>query len=164
MAQRAAQFRLEDEIRYLSARLEQLELRVAELESQRGEFELVGGVEAFDPLSSSEPSLPELSLERENILKQIGVWLKSTLEGRRRGLSGREQLPESSTCYLVLRNFAGKTFNPVKVSTSFGEIVNEVKQGGSTRDSVFIGLPSLRDAKVVVQAAGLSWPASRGNA
>jgi len=161
------QAHLEEEIEYLKASLAQLELRVAQLEER--EFDLVSSASAV-PESGTRggyastvggaklSSLPPLTPEREKTLKDIGLWLKSCLEDRRRGLSGRERLPEGNSCYLVLRSFGGKLFNPVKVCKYFSEATAEVKPHGHPGDSIFIGLPSFRDGRLVVEAAGLKWP------
>ena len=159
------QIRLEEEIEYLRTAFSQLEARVCELEEQR-DFELVssaGGYQKSKAASSvSVPlrvsSLPPLTEERQRALRDIGVWLKSCLEDRRRGLSGREKLPEGSNCYLVLRSFNGDLYNPVKVAKHFSEVTRIVKPHGHPGNSVFIGLPSYRDGRLVVEAAGLKWP------
>ena len=159
--------RLEEEIEYLRTSLAQLELRVAHLEDR--EFDLVSSA-GTAPESSSRggyavsvgavklSALPPLTPERERTLRDIGVWLRSCLEDRRRGLSGREKLPEGNSCYLVLRSFGGELFNPVKVCKYFSEATAEVKPHGHPGDSIFIGLPSFRDGRLVVEAAGLKWP------
>ena len=106
----------------------------------------------------SLPCLEPLTPERSKTLVDIGRWLRSCLSGTRRGLSGRERLPEGSSCYLVIRAHSGQVFDPVKVCRFFNEIQPLVKPRGSPGDSVFIGLPSYRDARLVVEAASLTWP------
>ena len=161
------QAHLEEEIEYLKASLAQLELRVAHLEER--EFDLVSSA-SVAPESSVRggyaatvgaarlSSLPPLTPERERTLRDIGLWLRSCLEDRRRGLSGREKLPEGNSCYLVLRSFGGQLFNPVRVCKYFSEATAEVKPHGHPGDSIFIELPSFRDGRLVVEAAGLKWP------
>ncbi len=96
------QLRLEEEVEYLRTALAQLEVRVSTLEDR--EFELVSSAGATSEsaarggcsssgVAAKVSSLPPLTAEREKILKEIGVWLRSCLENRRRGLSGREKLP-----------------------------------------------------------------------
>ena len=167
--QRADFLQLQDEVAYLRTALAQLELRVVDIENQR-DFELVSSVSArgsaevqsssqpsrFEP--STKPALPPLTPERSKTLVDIGRWLRSCLSGTRRGLSGRERLPEGSSCYLVIRARSGQVFDPVKVCRFFNEIQPLVKPRGSPGDSVFIGLPSYRDARLVVEAASLTWP------
>ena len=159
MAQgRAAQIRLEEQLNLCIARIEQLELRVSQLESERSEsiFELVTDT-ASELLPSSEPSRASASVSNSRVLvlEQIGGWIRSCLEGRRRGLSGREKLSEGNSVYLVFRAFSGQTFNPVRLFTRFAEVVPVVKPSGDVGDSIFIGLPSLEDARIVAAAAGV---------
>ena len=79
MAQRAAQLRLES-VNSLLARVEQLELRVAELESLQ-EFEVIREEPARPSASGyrSNSSPPVISEERRVILERIGHWLRSCL-------------------------------------------------------------------------------------
>lgn len=159
MAQsRAAQIRLEEQLNLCIARIEQLELRVNQLESERSEsvFELVTDT-ASVPLPASEPSSSSASVSssRVLVLEQIGGWIKTCLEGRRRGLSGREKLSEGNSVYLVFRGFSGQTFNPVRVFTRYAEVLPVVKPSGDIGDSIFIGLPSFEDARIVAAAAGV---------
>ena len=155
MAQRAAQLRLES-VNSLLARVEQLELRVAELESLQ-EFEVIREEPARPSASGyrSNSSPPVISEERRVILERIGHWLRSCLNDERRGLSGRELLPEGNRYYLVLRAFSGEVFDPVLVFDSLSQIVPIVKPLGHPGDSVFIGLPNLQDGRVICEAARL---------
>lgn len=105
-----------------------------------------------------EDPLPVGNLERVETLNQIGAWIQSALRGQHRGTSGRERLTEGSGCYLVFRAFTGQTFNPAVLCKSWAEAVPLVKPSGSLGDSVFVGLPSLTDARVVCQAAGVEFP------
>ena len=77
------------------------------------------------------------------------------LSQRRRGLSGRELLPEGNRYYLVLRAFSGEVFDPVLAFDSLSQIVPIVKPLGHPGDSVFIGLPNLQDGRVICEAARL---------
>ena len=159
MAQsRAAQIRLEEQLNLCIARIEQLELRVSQLESERSEsiFELItDSASAFLPASEPPRSSASVSNSRVLVLEQIGGWIRSCLEGRRRGLSGREKLSEGNSVYLVFRAFSGQNFDPVRVFTRFAEVVPVVKPLGDVGDSIFIGLPSLEDARIVAAAAGV---------
>lgn len=164
MAQRAAQLRLEEAVHNLIARLEQLELRVSELEESQ-EFELVREEppRTAVPVSRgySSPVAPVLSQERLDILSRISNWLRSCLSEERRGLSGRELLPEGNRYYLVVRSFRGEVFDPVRVFDSLSQAVPVVKPLGHPGESIFIGLPSLQDGRVICEAAGLGWPSNR---
>ena len=48
----------------------------------------------------------------------------------RRGLSGRELLPEGNRYYLVVRSFRGEVFDPVRVFDSLSQAVPVVKPLG----------------------------------
>ncbi len=177
MSARSNQLRLESEVLELRQLVIQLTLRVEELESraesESQRFELVSSVsqsasQAAPPLpvaSSSLPvsAIPKVGTDRESILRGIGVWLRDCLAGKRRGLSGREKIVESSTCYIVVRGYSGKVFNPVKVCHCFSECSVEVKSQGRVGNSIFVGLPGITEARTVVAAAGLEWPSDRFN-
>ena len=151
----------------LVSRVEQLESRVSELEAAQ-EFELVRSEEVERetrsrgyPSSSAAPGPVNLSQERLDILSKIGVWLRSCLNSERRGLSGRELLPEQNRFYLVVRSFRGEVFDPVRVFDHLSQVAPVVKPLGHPGDSIFIGLPSLEDGQVICEAAGLRWPNDR---
>lgn len=166
---RAAQLRLTEEVGQLRDEIDRLRVRVGLLEAER--FELVSSAPcASDPFASgipaseasevsrNQPIVPPLTASRRAILVGIGAWLKASLEGKRRGVSGRDSLPEGSTCYIVVRNFKREVFHPVLVTRSYTEVCAETKRGGDPGDSIFIGLPSIRDARIVVSAANFVWP------
>ena len=112
-------------------------------------------------IQPSRASSQVLSQERLDILSRIGLWLRSCLNEQRRGLSGRELLPEGNRFYLVVRSFRGEVFDPVLVFDSLSQAVPIVKPLGHPGDSVFIGLPSLQDGRLICEAAGLQWPSNR---
>lgn len=165
---RAAQLRLTEEVSQLRDEVDRLRVRVGLLEAER--FELVTSVPGPSDTRASEtpaseasevarnqPVVPPLTAGRRAILVGIGAWLKASLEGKRRGVSGRDSLPESSTCYIVVRNFNREVFHPVLVTHSYSEVCAETKRGGDPGDSIFIGLPCIRDARIVVSAANFVW-------
>ncbi len=173
----SAQIRLEEHLRLVTARLEQLELRVAELEAERESgFQVVypSESESSQPVASPTAVGPSVvspvasgSLvcsNRHQTLLQIGAWIRNCLSGKRRGLSGREKLPEGTTIYLVFRSVHGRVFDPVFVARKFQEITGLVKISGDCKDSVFIGLPGAEDGSVVCRAAGVTWPAGWSDA
>ena len=166
---RAAHLRLEQQVNLLIAQVANLQLRVEELEQQR-EVQPFEFVSEPAPVSEapapsvvahpivSESTTPTIDPNRRAILRQIGGWIRSCLEGRRRGLSGRERLYEGNRYYLVFRNYHSRLFDPVLICDSFVAASREVKPRGSCGDSVFVGVPSLADGEVVVAAAGVAWP------
>ena len=162
---RAAQIHLENQVRQLLDRVALLEQRVAELEAEREDrFELVSEVGGLPSsvLSESPPrplvATPAAKDPRAEILDQIGKWIKGCLEGNRKGLSGRDRLKESNSAYLVFKDFVGKVYNPPLLFLRFGEVTRLVKPRGDTGDSIFVGLPTADDAKVVAAAAEVFAP------
>ena len=173
-----AQVILAEEVDSLRTLVHTLEQRVADLEAKlaEGEFYLIekevveqDQVGPQLPIATAFPTSPQSApvqrstaaasgYNREEVLRSIGGWLRSTLAGQRRGLSGREHLKESSRFYLVLRSFGGEVFNPVRVFTTFAQASRVVKPQGRAGDSIFVGLPTIEDCRVVTQAAGLAFP------
>lgn len=156
---------LEEEIAALREQVEQLSIRVADLETDRSEgFELVepeppSATPENNPASSATPPAPSsVSDNRTAVLKVIGNWLVHALAGRIVGRSGRERLAESSRVYLILQDSRGFPFNPARVSSSWKEAQKIVKPGGQLGSSVFVGLPSLADAQIVCEETGVEWP------
>lgn len=60
--------------------------------------------------------------------------------------------------YLVFKDFVGKVYNPPLLFLRFGEVTRLVKPRGDTGDSIFVGLPTADDAKVVAAAAEVFAP------
>ena len=116
---------------------------------------------------SESPRLTAESSGRERILRRIGRWISDCLRRQRRGLSGREELRQSSRIYLLFRDYAGRVYNPVEIFPRWGDLAPRVSATGSTSrtpytgDSVYIGLPSKADAQLVVHEAGVDWPAGQ---
>ena len=60
----------------------------------------------------------------------------------------------------MVRDYAGQIYTPVKVVKSWTSCKVLCKPTNhECGDSVFVGLPSEREARRVVQAAQLTWPA-----
>lgn len=156
---------LAEEISILRAQLARLELRVAQLESEREEgFEFVkdSKSEASSVLPVSSPAVcsqvvPQTS-DRARVLTEIGRWLRAALDGRRRGSSGRDGLPEPNRVYLIARDIEYKEYNPVLVLHRWNQAERLVKRKGDLGDSVFVGLPALSDVEPVCKAAQLQLP------
>ena len=99
-------------------------------------------------------------LEREEICDQIGRFLARSISGGHRGASGRDKIPLPSRIWIVVRDYAGQIYTPVKVVKSWTSCKVLCKPTNhECGDSVFVGLPSEREARRVVQAAQLTWPA-----
>ena len=134
---------------------------------ERGE----GSLESYSVVTTGPASLPpttepptgsgELTWAfREEVARQIGGFLRRSLDGQHRGPSGRDQLRHlASRVYLVVRDFEGQVFErPVKLYDRFYRVKEICYKKGTWGDSIFIGLPSQREAHLAVVAAGLGWP------
>ena len=99
--------------------------------------------------------------EREAICDEIGAFVLRGLRGEHRGASGRDQISLPSRLWLVFRNYDGEDLDPVVVCRTFGECRRLTKLGDQLGDSLFVGLPSEREAHLVCSRAGVSWPTSR---
>ena len=100
-------------------------------------------------------------LERENICDRIAEYIRRALRGDHRGESGRDRIPLASRIWRVFRDFEGVVYQPVRVCRTFGECRALVKRGESCGDSVFVGLPSEREACRVAGVSGVGWPSGR---
>ena len=112
----------------------------------------------YSGTSGGNQSIPNWT-QREAIADQIGEFIARALNGDHRSSSGRDLIPLSSRLWIVVRDYDQRFYNPVKVFKSWGPVKELVKRGSSAGDSVFVGLPSEREARRVVQAARLLWPA-----
>ena len=102
--------------------------------------------------------LPQTWAEREEICDGIAAFLVRALRGENRGPSGRERLVLSSRIWIVARSIDGEEFRPLRVFRCFAACKALVKRGQSCGDSVFVGLPSEREARRVAAISGLGWP------
>ena len=96
--------------------------------------------------------------EREAICDEIGEWFLRCLRGLHRGSSGRDRIPLSSRVWIVARDFDGFVYKPCQIYHSFSECKHLVKRGSECGESVFIGVPSEREARRIVAVAQLGWP------
>lgn len=101
--------------------------------------------------------LPQSWARREEIADGIGLWARRALSGENRGSSGRDQNPLQSRLWIVFRSIEGEDFNPPLVYRSWTGAKALVKRGPETGGSVFVGIPSEREAIRVVRFAGLEW-------
>lgn len=115
------------------------------------------------PASSSAAtsrSAEHTDAQRIEIAAGIGRYLRRALEGDNRGSSGRDKLKLGSRVYILVRDIRGTVYNPVQIHRAFSSLSPLVKDSqGTFGDSIFVGLPTLWEAKLAVQAASLSWPA-----
>ena len=97
--------------------------------------------------------------ERFAIVDQISGFIERSLAGDHRGTSGREKIPLQSRYWVVIRDYAGQIYTPVKVFTQWGSAKSLVKRAQDCGDSIFIGFPSEQEGKRAIEGAGLRWPA-----
>lgn len=97
--------------------------------------------------------------QRERIATGVGAFFRRSLAGDHRGTSGREQLRLASRLWIVVRSIRGEVFSPVRIFRSWARAKELVKVGNSAGDAIFVGLPSEREARVCIAAAGLEYPA-----
>ncbi|CAE7242910.1 DEGP9 [Symbiodinium sp. CCMP2592] len=93
--------------------------------------------------------------EREDIAEGIGQFIKRALQGDYRGSSGRDRLKLASKYYLIFRDRDGLHTLKVRIETSFKAVKGCCFAEGKVADhTVFVGVPSLREARIVVREAG----------
>ena len=95
--------------------------------------------------------------EREEVCDSIAAWITRCLRGTNRGSSGRDRNPLASRVWLVIRDYDGILYDPPLYFKAFHLAKPYVKRGTCVGDSIFIGLPTEREAVRVVGVAGLSW-------
>lgn len=81
------------------------------------------------------------------------------LEVSHRGASGRDLKPLPSRIWVVVRDYAGQIYTPVRVFRSWGSCKILVKHFEDVGDSLFCGFPSEREGREAVSVADLQWPA-----
>ena len=97
---------------------------------------------------------------RLQVAREVGLYLRRALNGRHRGVSGRSKIDLPSRCYVVVQDkYNNRYEDPVKVAERFGEVKSLCFRGASPENSIFVKLPSSREAKEAVASAGLKWPA-----
>ena len=70
---------------------------------------------------------------------------------------GKLSLP--NRVYLLIRDLSGIEYTrPVRVFRYYRNLEPHVKKDGSFQDSIFVGLPSQREAQAAVGQAGFAWP------
>eukprot|EP00438_Fugacium_kawagutii_P003587 Skav221595 [mRNA] locus=scaffold1698:356642:357124:+ [translate_table: standard] len=92
--------------------------------------------------------------DRLAIASQIGKYLERADRGNHRGESGRSLVPLASRYWIVIRDFNGERFNPVRVFNRWAGAKSLVKRGDQVGESVFVGLPSEREVRAVLLSGG----------
>ena len=123
-----------------------------------------GSAEGRSAVSSVAPSAatggvgPISWSAREEIADNIGLWIRRCLNGENRGTSGRDRNPLQSRYWIVVKSIEGEIYNPPLIYKTWSGAKGLVKRGAETGDSIFVGIPSEREAIRVVRFAGLEWP------
>ena len=123
-----------------------------------------GNVSPAPSLGSLGSPAPRCTLsweEREAVCDEIGAFVLRGLRGDHRGPSGRDQISLPSRLWLVFKDHYGEPQNPVAVCRTFGDCRRLTKVGDQLGESLFVGLPSEREARLVCSRAGVPWPTSR---
>ena len=152
---------LRAELLALQAEVIRLRARVSALESDR--FELVGEAERVEPTSGpsgsgAQPAGLGASVDREEICKRVGEFLRRCLAGEHRGSSSRDQLGLASRFWIVVRTFDGVVCRPPRVFSKFNSCKPLVKRGSDAGDSIFVGLPAYKDVVCCLKAGGFEEP------
>ena len=161
---------LRAEVHALRDRVETQEDQIAGLLAER-EFEVVEAPSTPAPAraasgpssSTSTPSTvgPLTWEQRLALARETGDYLQNALTGVvvDKPSKGRRSLP--NRVYILVRDVNGVEYtNPVRVFRVFRDLEPLVKKHGSFRDSVFVGLPSQREAQAAVGQAGFAWPST----
>ena len=117
-----------------------------------GHYSLVSGSPSTRGIISVE--------DTEALAREIGDFIRRALEGNFRGTSGRDRLRLASKLYLVFADFFGNRLSPPRVIKSFSEVSTLCKRGPDAGQSVFIGVASQWEGRIVFNQAGFDWPAS----
>ncbi len=154
----------------LQLKNEELTDRVKELEdkdtSSSDHYELVSNLSSAKPVASVPAELPlssassYLEPERIECALQIGAWLRRSLAGLHRGSSGRDKIKLQNKIYVVVRDKNNRVHNPPLIFYSWVEAKNLVWIGRSPGESIFVGLPSSKEAKIAISAADLELPSA----
>ena len=165
---------LRREVVQLRGELVQLEGRVVELESQRlveslpdPEYEVVSAVGTS--IASGSPQKPlvgsesgrqsELPYDRVRVAREIGQFLRRCLSGEPRGTSGRDRIAAPSSVYIVCQSYDKEVFDPPRIFFSWAAAKGLVIRRGSPGPSIFVGVPTVGEARIAVESAGCARPA-----
>ena len=157
---------LRGELQEYKGRLRLVEDRVRVLEEDRGssDFDLVS--EVVEPSSrapaSTTPTASDSGLAsfRVAAAEEIGAWIRRGLRGEHRGLSGREKIPQANQYYVVVRDLLGEVHNPPLLFKAWSAAKPHCQHLGQCGDSIFVGLPSQAEVRIVLRSAQLRLPAA----
>lgn len=153
---------LREQVQTLRAQVAALSELVGLSNEATGSGEAAASVISWESEQAGHTSVPPCNNlsweEREGICEQIGRFIDHKLRGLLIGDSGRDNIPLKSRFWIVARDFSGRDFNPPRIFDRWNSALGVVKEGNSFGRSVFVGIPSERECKVVVKSAGLRWP------
>ncbi|CAE7232958.1 unnamed protein product, partial [Symbiodinium sp. CCMP2592] len=116
------------------------------------------------PTSSlSEPA--EVPLEaadtegRAALAREIGAFLRRSLDGGYRGNSGRSRLRLQSRLYVALSDARGEPFPEPRVFSRVSDLRSAIFNRGNPGESTFIGFASQWEARLALREAGVTVPA-----
>lgn len=95
---------------------------------------------------------------RLRLARACGEFLRRAVQEDYRGPSGRDRLRLQSRLYVVVADFEGVIFDPVKVCHRFSEVRELCKRQSACGRSVFIGFATRWEAEAAVAAGGFRWP------
>lgn len=154
---------LQSELSECKNEIRRLKARVTALEEER-DFEVVSeAVESATPepprasTAVSDSGLPSF---RVQAAEEIGLWIRRGLRGEHRGLSGREKIPQGNQYYLIVRDLVGTVHNPPLLFRAWSEAKPHCQARGQCGDSIFVGLPSQAEVRIVIRSARLQTPAA----
>ncbi len=162
---------LRREVVQLRGELVHLEGRVVEIESQRlveslpdPDYEVVSSVAAAEPpktvVAVDQRGSGDLSFDRVQVARGIGQFLRRCLSGEPRGSSGRDRIAAPSSVYIVCQSYDREVFDPPKVFFSWSAAKGLVIRNGSPGPSIFVGVPTVSEARIAVESAGCALPSA----
>ena len=164
---------LQIELAELRNRVARLELRVQELEGTSAASVPGTPVASRAAVRSSTPGSSSVTSQvgapqeveqswsfRKEVSREIGSFIRRALAGDHRGESGRNKITLGSRLYLIFRDKDSVvSLRPVRVETSFKKVREDCFFAGRpAAEAVFVGIPSQREARIVVEVAGGTWP------
>ena len=162
------------EFERLSLQVERLTIRVVELEDRLRESEaglsashLSGSRGSPSVVGAGPPSTAWSAVSGASstgVARHIGRFLARGLSGQFRGSSGRDRLRLQNRYYLICKTFEGVALEEPILASSFNEVRQQCKRGSDCGLSLFVGFPTLWEARVAATEAGLPLPPALRNA
>ena len=98
------------------------------------------------------------------LAREIGGFLRRSLDGGYRGNSGRNRLRLQSRLYVALSDARGAPFPEPRVFSRVADLRSAVFTRGQPGNSTFIGFASQWEARVALREAGVPVPAQLAGA